>query len=134
QAALALGRFYEGNAPAALAAASKALEIDPGNHIALYVSAEVALRQRDTETAKRRYRELIQAGGDSFDVRGRLGMIARMNGDVDEAERQLCAAKALDPERSYPYLELAEIYEQAGRMDEALAELETYVMLEQMQY
>src|SRR5690606_32601598 len=41
---------------------------------------------------------------------------------------------ALDPERSYPYLELSEIYKAAGRMDEALAELETYVMLEQMQY
>jgi cellulose synthase operon protein C len=134
QAALALGHFYEGNAPASLAAAGKALAIEPRNHMALYVSAEVALRQRDTDTATRRYRELIKAGGDSFDVRGRLGMIARMGGDVAEAEKQLCAAKTLDPERSYPYLELSEIYKEAGRMDEALAELETYVMIEQMQY
>jgi tetratricopeptide (TPR) repeat protein len=133
-AALALGRFYEGNAPAALAAAGKALAIEPRNHIALYVSAEVALRQSDAETAARRYRELIQAGGDSFDVRGRLGMIARMNGDLAEAEKQLCAAKTLDPERSYPYLELSAIYKEAGRVDESLAELETYVMIEQMQY
>jgi tetratricopeptide (TPR) repeat protein len=134
QAALALGQFYEGNAPAALTAANKALAIDARNRIALYVSAEVALRQRDLDTAARRYRELIKAGGDSFDVRGRLGTIARQSGNLAEAEKQLCAAKALDPERSYPYLELAEIYKEAGRMDEALAELETYAMIEQMQY
>src|SRR5690606_30102863 len=84
--------------------------------------------------AGERYRALIAAGGDSFDTRGRLALIARMQGDIQEAERQLCAAKALDPERSYPYMELAEIYREAGRVDEALVELETYVMLEQMQY
>lgn len=134
QAALALGHFYDGNALGALAAANKALSIDGRNHLALYVSAEVALRQRELDGAAKRYRELVKAGGDSFDVRGRLGMIARMKGDIAEAEKQLCAAKALDPERSYPYMELAEIYKAAGRMDEALAELETYVMIEQMQY
>ncbi|MCG8424658.1 MAG: tetratricopeptide repeat protein [Proteobacteria bacterium] len=134
RAALALGHYYDGNAAAARAAADDVLAVDAGNKIALYVSAEIALRARDADTAEKRYRELIDAGGDSYDVRGRLAMIARQRGDVAEAEAQLCAAKKLDPERAYPYMELFEIYSAAGRDDEALAELETYVMIEQMQY
>ncbi len=134
QARLALGHFYDGNAIGAQNAADAALALDQKNKIALYVSAELALRRRELDTAKQLYTELIAAGGDGFDIRGRLGMIAKSDGDVAEAEKQLCAAKKLDPERSYPYMELAELYEQSGRMDEALEELETYVMIEQMQY
>ncbi|WP_428264705.1 tetratricopeptide repeat protein [Haliangium sp.] len=134
QAALALGHFYDGNAVGAQAAANQALERAPNQLLARYVSAELALRSRDADTARRHYQAMIAAGGDSFDVRGRLAMIAQMSGDVAEAERQLCAAKHLDPERSYPYMELYELYKAAGRVDEALAELETYVVIEQMQY
>ncbi len=133
-AALALGHFYQGDAMQSQIAARRALELDERHRIGLYVSAEVALRSRDADGAKKLYERLLAAGGDNFDVRGRLALIARMDGDVDAAERQLCAAKALDPERSFPYLELYELYKEAGRMDEALVELETYVMIEQMQY
>jgi Tfp pilus assembly protein PilF len=132
-ARLALGHFYDGNAPAAADAATKTLALQPKNKIALYVLAELALRGRDLDGAKKRYLELIAAGGDGFDVRGRLGMIARKQNDIAGAEKQYCAAKKLDPERSFPYAELAEMYEAAGRFDESLRELETYVMIEQMQ-
>lgn len=131
---LALGHFYDGDAPAAGEAAEKVLAADPKNKVALYITAELALRAQDVDEARKQYLALIAAGGDGFDVRGRLGMIARHAGDAAEAERQLCAAKKLDPERSYPYMELAEMYFAAGRDDEALRELETYVFLEQMQY
>lgn len=134
QAALALGYFYDGDALKSQAAADRALALDPASRIALYVSAELALRRRDLDAARKQYVALIAAGGDGFDARGRLALIARQAGDLAEAERQLCAAKALDPERSFPYMELSEIYAATGRPDEALAELETYVMLEQMQY
>ncbi len=134
QAKLALGHFFDGNAEAAQAAADKALAIDESNTIALYIAAELAVRQRDVAGARARYRTLIAAGGDNYDVRTRLSLLAQMQGDTDEAIAQLCAAKALDPERSYPYLKLAEIYREVGRTEEALHELETYVMLEQMQY
>jgi cellulose synthase operon protein C len=132
-ARLALGHFYDGNAPAAQDVATKTLALEPKNTIALYVLAELALRARDLDTAKKRYRELIGAGGDGFDVRARLGTIAKHEHDTATAEKQFCAAKKLDPERSYPYAELAEMYEAAGRNDDALRELETYVMIEQMQ-
>ncbi len=134
QARLALGHFYDGNAPAAQDTAEKTLKLAPKNRIALYVLAELAMRAMDLATAKKRYQELIAAGGDGFDLRGRLGMIARRENDLAGAEKQYCAAKKLDPERSFPYMQLAEMYEGAGRHDEALRELETYVMLEQMQF
>ncbi|MBK7540159.1 MAG: hypothetical protein IPI49_33360 [Myxococcales bacterium] len=46
--------------------------------------------------------------------------------------KQLCAAKRLDPERSYPYQALAQLYKRGGRQAEALVELEHFVFLEQM--
>jgi tetratricopeptide (TPR) repeat protein len=131
---LALGYFYDGNAQKAGKAAKKALALDPKNKIALYISAEIALRGRDADGAKKHYEDLIRAGGDSFDVRSRLGMIAARAGKNDAAEKHYCAAKRLDPERSYPYQALFELFKQAGDKKRALRELESYVMIEQMQY
>lgn len=133
RADVALGWFYQGDAEAAMSHARRALELDPDHAIARYIVAEVELRTGATAAAREKYRALIADGIDSFDLRGRLAQLAREAGDLDEYERQLCAAKALDPERSYPYQELYAYYEQAGRPDEALAELEHYAMLEQMQ-
>src|SRR5262249_47189008 len=48
-------------------------------------------------------------------------------------EKQLCAAKRLDPERSYPYQALAAMYKKQNNTPKRLAELETYVYLEQME-
>src|SRR5690606_15646235 len=67
------------------------------------------------------------------DSRVRLASLARKGGDDDRAIGHLCTAKRLDPERAYPYQELAELYAQRGDQAAALAELETYVMIEQMQ-
>ena len=131
---LALGYFYDGNAQKASKSARRALELDPKNKIALYISAELALRGRQPELAKKHYENLIRAGGDSFDVRSRLGMIAARDGKTEAAEKHYCAAKALDPERSYPYQALFELYKQAGKKAQALRELESFVIIEQMQY
>jgi cellulose synthase operon protein C len=130
---LALGHFYDGNAGQAMKAAERALGLDPDSKIALYVKAEIMARSNDMDGARGLYEQLIRAGGDAFEVRARLGMLAARRGDLAEAERQLCTAKSLDPERSYPYQALADLYRKQGRTDEALAELETYVMIEQMQ-
>jgi hypothetical protein len=47
-------------------------------------------------------------------------------------EKQLCAAKKLDPERSYPFQALAQLYEKQGKQEAALRELEHFAFLEQM--
>jgi Tfp pilus assembly protein PilF len=134
RAGLALGHFYEGNAIAAAADADAALVMDPKNALARYIKAELALRTENMPSARTQYLELVADGVDSFDIRGRLAMIATSMGDKDEAIAQLCAAKKLDPERSYPYMELYELYKGMGKDDEALLELEHYVVLEQMNF
>ncbi len=133
QARLALGHFYEGEAAPAQAAAARALAIDPQQTWALYVSAELAMRQGDTGAARALYETMIQAGADSFDIRARLGTIAGGAHDDELAIKHFCTAKKLDPERAMPYQALAELHRRAGRTEEALRELESYVMIEQMQ-
>lgn len=134
QARLALGHFEEGEARPAAAAAARALTLDPRNKLGLYIRAELAWREGDRAAAETGYRALLAAGGDSFDVRSRLALIAVSKGDSATAEKHLCTAKKLDPERAYPYQALSEIYMKSGRKEEALRELETYVTLEQMQF
>ena len=58
---------------------------------------------------------LIADGHDNYDLRARLAQIAEKENDTAEVEKQLCAAKKLDPERSYPYQELSRALQEAGR-------------------
>ncbi|MBP6632262.1 MAG: tetratricopeptide repeat protein [Kofleriaceae bacterium] len=132
-ARLALGHYAAGDVEQAQAAAQKALGLDRKQPLARYLLAEIALRSGDARAAKAQFQALVGSGIDSFDVRVRLATIAGSEGADAEVEQQLCAAKKLDPERSYPYGELAELYGKQGKQREALAELEHYAMIEQMQ-
>lgn len=132
KARLALGHYYAGDAPNAGATARAALALDPKQPIARYILAEISLGTGDPEGAKKQLSAMIGDGIDSFDLRSRMAQIAQSEGKVDEYEKQLCAAKKLDPERSYPYQALAQLYKRGGRTEEALAELEQFVFLEQM--
>lgn len=131
-ARLALGLAAAGDADRAATTAQAALAIDPKQPIARTLLAELALRADDSAKAKTMYEALIADGFDSFDTRVRLATIAQQDKQPAEAEAQLCAAKALDPERSYPYQELYDLYKATGRDDQALAELEHYAVIEQM--
>jgi tetratricopeptide (TPR) repeat protein len=133
-AAVGLGQFFAGDAGRASDAMSRALVLEPANKIALFVLGELALRAGDPAAARRHYEALIAAGGDGFEPRGRLGLIAIQAGDLVEAERQLAIAKRLDPERSDPYALLAEAYDKARRSEDALREYERYADIEQMQH
>src|SRR5262249_20284921 len=132
RANVALGYYYAGDAEKAMAATNAALALDPKQPIARYIQAEIVLHQGDLAKAKALYSGLIIDGHDSFDLRSRLAQIAEGESKPDEIEVQLCAAKKLDPERSFPYQELAQLYEKAGKMPKALVELEHYAFIEQM--
>jgi cellulose synthase operon protein C len=132
-AKLALAYVAQGEAEKAQAAAEAALKLDPKQPTARTIMAEIALRTGDPTKARGIYEGLIADGHDSFDTRVRLAGIAQQEQKTDEVEKQLCAAKTLDPERSYPYQELAELYKASNRADQALVELEHYAFLEQMQ-
>ncbi len=132
RAHVALGYYYAGDAEKAVTAAAAALALDAKQPIARYIQAEVLLHQGDLPKSKALYQGLIADGHDNFDLRSRLAQIAEGENKPDEIEQQLCAAKKLDPERSFPYQELAQLYEKAGQKAKALAELEHYAFLEQM--
>ena len=130
KAYVALGYYYAGEAEKAGAAAQAAVALDAKQPIARYILAEIAVHAGDAAKAKQLYVGLIADGHDSYDLRTRLAQLAE--GDSAEIEKQLCAAKKLDPERSQPYQELALRYEKGGQLPKALAELEHYAFLEQM--
>src|ERR1041385_3112343 len=130
---VSLGYYYGGDAEKAGKAADKALALDPKNAIARYIEAEIAMHSQDFPKAKQLYTSLMADGHDSYDLRARMAQLAQEDGDVAEVEKQLCAAKKLDPERSYPYQALSDIYKKQNKQPQALAELEHYAFIEQME-
>ncbi|MDB4960591.1 MAG: repeat-containing protein [Myxococcales bacterium] len=133
RAHVALGHYYGGDADKAVVSAQAALALDPKQPYARYIVAEVALHEKDTARAKALILGLIADGHDNYDLRSRLAQLAQTENDTAEFEKQLCAAKKLDPERSYPYQELSQLYKKGGNVQKALVELEHYAFLEQME-
>ena len=133
RANLALAYTYGGDEEKAGVAAHAALALDPKQPIARYILAEIAMHEEDFASAKQLYAGLAADGHDSYDLRTQLARIAENEHDVAEFEKQLCAAKKLDPERSYPYQALAELYKKQGAVDKQLPELEHYAYIEQME-
>lgn len=133
RAVVALGYYYGGDADKAGAQAQAALALDPKQPYARYIMAEIALHKNDAAKAKQLIVGLIADGHDNYDLRTRLAQLAQQDKDTAEVEKQLCAAKKLDPERSYPYQELAALYKKQGNMARSLVELEHYAFLEQME-
>ncbi len=133
RANVALAYYYGGDADKAGAAAQKTLALDPKNAIARYILAEIAVHAGDRAKAKDLYVGLMSEGNDSYDLRARLAQLAQEDGDVAEVEKQLCAAKKLDPERSYPYQALSALYKKQGKQAQYLTELEQYAFIEQME-
>jgi cellulose synthase operon protein C len=133
RANVALGYYYGGDADKAGAAAQKTLSLDPKNAIARYILAEIAVHNNDMAKAKGLYTGLMADGHDSYDLRTRLAQIAQEDMNTAEVEKQLCAAKKLDPERSYPYQALSQLFKKQGKRADYLAELESYSFIEQME-
>ena len=133
RAIVALGYYYAGDADKAGAQAQAALALDPKQPYARYIMAEIALHKNDAAKAKQLIVGLIADGHDNYDLRTRLAQLAQQDKDTAEVEKQLCAAKKLDPERSYPYQELASLYKKQGNIAKSLVEMEHYAFLEQME-
>ncbi len=131
---LALAYFFAGNAKAAQIQVDRLLRLDANSKIGVYLAGELAVRKRQLAKAKTYYQRLIRLGGDSADVRSRLGMIAKTNGDFGAAVSAFSLAKRLDPQRSYPYLALSQLFRKQSKMPQAMAELEGYAAIEQMEH
>ncbi|MDQ3341533.1 MAG: tetratricopeptide repeat protein [Myxococcota bacterium] len=130
---LALGYYYGGDADKAFVAANAALAMDPKQPIARYILAEIAVHKQEGPKAKQLIASLIADNIDNSDLRARLAQIAESENNFVEQEKQLCAAKKLDPERSFAYQELSELYAKRGDQAKSLVELEHYAFIEQME-
>ncbi len=133
RANVALSYYYAGEAEKAISNANAALALDAKQPIARFILAEVAVHKNDSAKAKGMYTALAADGFDNADLRARLAQIAETEKNDADKEKHLCAAKKLDPERSFAYQELAELYEAKGDTKRALQELEHYAMIEQME-
>lgn len=98
---------------------------------ALFLEGEIALAGRRGQEARELFERALAAGGEDFRARMVLATMAREGGDLERAEEHLLAA-----ERAFPGFEpadlaaerqLASLYAQQGRVDEALAARERYL-------
>jgi Tfp pilus assembly protein PilF len=131
---LALGYLYTAGDPdKAEATAKAACKLDPTNKKAIFAVGEVAIQNGDKDRAKQLFEMLLANGGEGYDARIRLAKIAIAEGNVKAAETHIAKAEATDPERSDPYMLMADFYKKLGREDDSLKQLEKYAYIEQME-
>jgi tetratricopeptide (TPR) repeat protein len=123
-AELAAGRFRKRDAKGAEEAAKTALGIDAVHPLANYVLGELKVFTKAFDEAIGAYEKVLAAGKDGYDLRRSLGLLYKQKKLTDKAREHLEAAKKRNPQAMEPYEVLAEIYEEAGQTDKAIAELE----------
>lgn len=109
-----------------LAIANELLDRDPNNLAALGVSGDALLETGDLDGARQRYATLARLAP-SPAVWSRLGRVAFLTGDTDEAVRLVDRAADTAEEDDFPdaaafyRFQLGELYRSGGKLDEALA-------------
>ncbi len=109
----------------------------------LLAAVDVALAHKDRAAAERKLRAMLAGGMDGYDVRLRLGQIALVAARdakpspapmlVSEAETELRAAQALDPDRPEPSIFLLKLWGDApGQQTLAQKELQTLATVDVM--
>ncbi|MFN0008864.1 MAG: tetratricopeptide repeat protein [Planctomycetota bacterium] len=107
--------------------------LDPQPARAQFLRGEIALQSGDRELAVEIW-EAALAHGEDFRARVALGMLARDAGKIEDAERHLLAAERLFPGFDEPALSaelnLARLYEQNERPDDAMRAVERHLAWE----
>ncbi len=117
-ALLSAGRLDE-----AVAALTRATELEPGNANALANLALLAFRRGDLDLAERYVNRALQARPDSGGALEVLGGIRMARGDAAGALDPLERAVRLDPDDAERWLNLAQANERLGRTREACSAL-----------
>ncbi|MBI1766043.1 MAG: hypothetical protein HYR56_31955 [Acidobacteria bacterium] len=108
--------------PKALAAALRALELDPcSSHAHASRAAPLLLWEWNWDLADQHLREAIKYGPDNVFAHNWLGRLMLIRGKVDEGVRLAERAWELGPHLAYPGTLLAWVYYFADRQDEAAA-------------
>ena len=113
--------------PLAIAAADKAVRIDPANQAALFEKAEILVSLNDLSGAESVYRALLQRNPNSTRALGALAGIAEEKGDYERAIRLVQTRRKLSfsDSTSSPYLDILEarLLADAGHIGHAMSVL-----------
>ncbi|MFV1958195.1 MAG: tetratricopeptide repeat protein, partial [Planctomycetota bacterium] len=132
-ARLGWAQLQRGNPIDAGMALGEARKRDPDHLEAILLEGRLAQGSRRLDLATKAYERFLARGGDDVEVR--LFLAKRLldsGGDSEEAIAQLQAAKRCFPTligKASPYLALASLYQGAGRMAAAIAELDAYAAI-----
>ena len=133
-AMLAGARFRKRDVKGAEEALRSALALDAAQPTANYVGGDVALFQKKEDEAISAYEKVLAAGKDGYDLRRSLALLYKNKKLTDKAREHLEAAKKRNPQVTEPHESLAEIYEAAGEVDKAYAELEQVGRVDQKNF
>ena len=104
---------------------NRILEKDPENRVILTRAADAHRSMGDLDEAEERYRAALEIGDDLYASLG-LAIVARINGDEDEAFTILEQLRRREPDNHRVYVELATTHAQAGSPEEAVRVLAEY--------
>ncbi len=127
----AFGDWQQGRRVDAQEALRIAREAGPEPPRAALLRGEMALAQGETARAQELYRAALEGGAEDYRARMVLASLARDADDLAECERQLLAAERAfpgwDDEKLSAELQLAELYADTDRADDAMAALERWL-------
>jgi serine/threonine protein kinase len=116
--------------PRSLAAAEKALSLDPNNSRALHWKAYCILSMDyDFARAQPLFEKAIEAEPSNWVWRHNYGAILWDYGRFEEAEKRLREALHLSPQQAHPHLVLGYIRASRGKLSEALVEIDDAILL-----
>jgi thioredoxin-like negative regulator of GroEL len=110
---------------------SATLQIDPKHPDARFLSAELALAERNLARGQTLAKELAADRHDGYSVQMLLAEAARMKKDVNALRAALEAAHRFDPTQAEPVVGLSELMRQSGNLDGEIEQLKVLVKLEQ---
>ena len=134
----AWGAFQAGSEVDAAEYLRRARSVEPDSPRALFLLGAMAWRAGDRDTARARYIEGLEQGGDNFGVRMALGAWHAGRGEYAQAEEHYAAAEAAFPgfaeEARAAELALAGVLISHDQEDEAMRAAERYLRYEAGNY
>lgn len=103
----------------ALAAADRAVVMDPENAVAHYLRGRSLANMERVQDATEALRTSLDLNPENGDVWNRLGLLLLRHGEIAEAVTVLERAVALNPGLAYIQNNLGLAYERSGRLDDA---------------
>ena len=119
----ALNLVCHGKAEDAQAYFKKAQQADPGNPEILYYKAWALERQGLLPQAEEAYRDILVARPNYWPAYNNLGVLLQRQAKYDQAAKAFAAAGAAAPKVAQPVGNLAQIYLELGRRDDARSAL-----------